>query len=235
MMNCEYAGHAARPIRLRVPRVPLALGAAMLLAGCAHGAARRSQQALSGLERALPGVYSSTSGASAGGAVSLTISPVTAQLIGDVVYFVRETPADNTQLVLWQGVWTLAPQADRDGHQGDSRDEPRIVQHSFLFKDPRRWTAAASNPDLLLSMLPQDLQAMPGCDLIWHQTDTGFETVDAPPACHPGARASGLWIEEQARLAGSDLFLTERPVDGSGTPDLHDAPVSMHLSRTGSP
>jgi hypothetical protein len=162
--------------------------------------------------------------------VSLTISPVTAQLIGDAVYFVRETPADNTGLVLWQGVWTLT--AAPGGKRGKHHDEVRIVQHSFLFKDPRRWSAAASNPDLLESMLPQDLQALPGCDLVWHATEQGYET-DSSSGCQPGAHASGLWVEQQAKLNGAELSLTQRLVDNSGTLDRRDAPLVLHLSRGG--
>src|SRR6185437_14964367 len=107
IMDCGHGTRARRYLG-----IVLTLGAAVLLAGCTAGAQRRQEQALSSLQHALAGVYSST--AAAGGtptadtAVTLTISPITAQLVGDAVFFVRETPADNEQLVLWQGIWTLA-------------------------------------------------------------------------------------------------------------------------------
>lgn len=208
---------------------------ALTLTACAHSAERRQQAQFTELQRALPGTYISPAagGAAADAGVSLTVSPVTAQLIGDAVYFVRETPADNAGLVLWQGVWTLAPEAPaRHRH---AHEAPGIVQHSFLFKDPRRWTSAASNPDLLVSMLPQDLQALPGCDLVWHATAAGFETMDAAGACSPGREASGLWVVQQARLEGSALTLIEHPIDAAGAPDLREAPMTLHLTRTGTP
>jgi len=238
-------GRAARalPPQPKAPAAVLALAAAVLLGGCAHGNERQSQQALSGLQHALAGAYSSRASATgsttpgaAGGttdAVSLTVSPITAQLIGDAVFFVRETPADNPQLVLWQGLWTLAPLAGASpDHAGGAT---RIVQHSFLFKDARRWAAAGSDPDVLVSVLPQDLQALPGCDLIWQQTDSGYETMGAIPDCHPGIKASGLWMAQHARLDASGLSLTERPVDDAGALDLRAAPLSLHLARSGSP
>jgi len=235
-MDCGHGTRARRGLG-----IVLTLGATVLLAGCMAGGQRRQEQALSSLQHALAGVYSST--AAAGGtpngtptadtAVTLSISPITAQLIGDAVFFVRETPADNEQLVLWQGIWTLAPQtgsaADHD------KREPRIVQHSFLFKDPRRWADAVNDPDLLASALPQDLQALPGCDLIWRRTDDGYETADVSRSCRPGARAKGLWVILQARLQGSELSLTERPVGDNGALELSGAPLSMHLSRAGAP
>jgi hypothetical protein len=252
MMDCEYHERAtgAAPMRpsaardaytLRSLGSAFALGAAVLLAGCAGGGERRQAQAISTLQHALAGEYGSTAtsagaapGTAAGdSAVSLTISPITAQLIGDAVYFVRETPADNTQLVLWQGVWTLTPSTG--GKAGHKSGEASIVQHSFLFKDPRRWADAGADPDLLAAMLPQDLQALPGCDLTWQRTDSGYQTMDISRSCRPGARAKGLWVELQARLQGSELSLTERSVDNNGALDLGGAPLSLHLSRASTP
>lgn len=229
MKNCEQGARARHSLG-----VAAALIAAVLLASCAGGSERRQAQALSSLQHALAGTYSSTAGGSAADtAVTLSISPITAQLIGDAVYFVRETPADNEQLVLWQGIWTLAPQAAGAGDH--NKGQVSIVQHSFLFKDPRRWADAVNDPDLLASVLPQDLQALPGCDLTWRHTDSGYETADVARSCRPGARAKGLWTILQARLQDGELSLTERRVEESGALDLGGAPLSMHLSRAGAP
>lgn len=205
--------------------VALVCVAVTLLAGCANRTERHQELALSGLQHALSGSYHSSSPAT-DTPVRLTISPVTAQLIGDAVYYVRETPADNNGLVLWQGVWSLTVLV------GGKHDEVRIVQHNFLFKDPRRWAAAATNPDLLESMLPTDLQALPGCDLVWRATEHGYETLDSSNSCQPGTRASGLWVEQQATLDGTGLSLTQRLVDDSGTLD-RGAPQLLHLARAG--
>jgi hypothetical protein len=112
----------------------------------------------------------------------------------------------------------------------------RIVQHSFLFKEPRRWTEAGTNPEVLESMLPQDLKALPGCDLIWHKDEMGFATEGSGSlaACRPGSEASGLWMLETARLRGGELAVTERRVDENGALDMSGAPQTMHFSRTGS-
>jgi hypothetical protein len=207
---------------------------ALLLVGCAHSPERKQLSQLQGLQHALPGVYTSAaSGGAQDAGVSLTVSQINAQLIGENVFFVRETPADNSGLVLWQGVWTLVSVAP-EGH-GHKHDEPGIMQHSFLFKEPRRWASAASNPDLLVSMLPDDLQPLPGCDLVWQLIPKGYDTKKMAGDCHPGRLASGLWIEQQADLEGSALTLVEQPLDASGAPDLRAAAVTVHLTRTGSP
>ncbi len=215
---------------------------ALALAGCANSAARRGPGDLAALQRALLGTYTSNSadgGADAAGssAVTLTIQPVTALVLGDAVFYVRETPADNPHLVLAQGIWTLALGAVRGrGHdKSDKSDQgPLIVEHRFLFKDPRRWVGLADNPDLLLSILPQDLQAMPGCDLIWHKTSTGFETGGAPDACHPGTGAQGVWVEQHAELGPTQLSLIERRTLADGGLDNSGPALSLQLTRSGS-
>ena len=216
---------------------PAAAGAAaVLLLGCASQA-RRGQTELDRLKQALPGVYgtpaqtapaagaagASVDAAAAGAsAVTLSILPVTAQLVGENVFLVRETAADKAQRGRSQGVWmlTLAPKP------------ARIVQQNFLLKDPRRWVGAAEHPDMLLSMLPQDLQPLPSCDLVWEKTADGFQTTAVQAGgCRPGAAAQGLWIERSARLTGQRLTLTERHTGADGALESGGAPLSLTLER----
>jgi hypothetical protein len=224
----------------RAARLTLAL-AAVLLAGCAHSNQRQAQGEMAELQHGFPGEYST--GGSGAEAVTLTISSVSAQLVGDNVYYVRETPSNNHSLVLWQGVWTLVGEAERkrDERHGEhqagaagTEDALRIVQHNFLFKEPRRWGQAGSNPEVLESMLPQDLKALPGCDLVWHKDAMGFATEGTLEGCRPGSEASGLPMVVSATLHGADLSLTERQVDDSGSLDMRAAAQTLNLSRTGS-
>jgi hypothetical protein len=222
-----------------------AAAAAVVLGGCAHSNQRQAQSEMTELQHAFPGEYSTDGSKGDGGdPVTLTISSFSAQLVGDTVYFVRETPSNNKALVLWQGVWTLVGEAERkhehERHAGEPSadhspdDKLRIVQHSFLFKEPRRWTEAGNNPEVLESMLPQDLKALPGCDLIWHKDEMGFVTEGTLTGCRPGSEASGLWMLETASLQGGELSVTERRVDENGGLDMSGAPQTMHFSRTGS-
>jgi len=216
-----------------------AAAAAVVLSGCASQA-RRGQAALDQLEHALPGVYGNSDGNSAQAAgaaasavlpVTLSIVPATAQLIGDTVFFVRETAAGNAQLVLWQGVWTLTVEPK----------PARIVQHIYLLKDPRRWIGAAAHPDMLLSMLPQDLQPLPSCDLVWTRSAAGDFTGTAASAaagttagtqaCRPGSQAAGLWTLQGARLSGGQLTLAERRIGADGALVDAGAPLSLVLER----
>jgi len=210
----------------RVALARVALVALITLGGlcaCASQSQRRREQTdLQQLQKSLPGSYDSSAHGDGAPAqsVSFSIQPLRAQQIGDVVYFVRETPSDNAQLVLAQRIWTLA--LDAQGH---------LVQRVYLLKDPRRWVGAASDPDVLLSMLPEDLQELSGCELRWQHLGTAFEASGLPQSCHPGSAQQGLWIAQQARLSGRQLTLTERRVGADGALDAGEPPQSLTLLR----
>ena len=213
------------------------------LAGCATQASRR-QADLTALQLALPGSYSTSQIAARAAAastaetpaaaragspshaplgVTLSIVPVqSANVIGDNVYFVRETAANNDRLVLAESIWTLTI----DPRKG-------IVQQGFLFKDPQRWLDAAEDPSLLVSLLPEDLQSMSGCELAWTRTPTGFEASALSGSCRPGAAAAGLWIERRAQLSGGRLSLTEQHCGPDGVLDTRGAPMTLVLARAG--
>lgn len=199
------------------------LASLVALSGCAASSQRRAQTDLQQLQAQLPGSYDSTRAAEAANPVSLQIQSVGAQLIGDAVFYVRETPTDNPRLVLAQRIWTLS--LDQSG---------QIVQHVFVFKDPRRWVGAADNPELLMSMLPQDLRELQGCGLIWQHpqpASSAFEAHGTAGACHPGAADQGQWIAQQARLEGRQLTLTERRVGADGALATGEAPQVLTLAR----
>jgi len=205
------------------------LACALLAAGCSTQRTRHEQSDFEQLQRALPGSYDSTrsgdaAGSSAAQPVTLSIQLVRAQLVGDTVYFVRETPSDNPRLVLEQRIWILT--LDPMG---------RIIQHMLLFKDPRRWTGVASEPDLLESMLPQDLQALAGCDLQWQHAADAFTATAPPQACHPGAASQGLWVTTRLHLGDRQLQLSERRTGADGALDSGETSITLVRGSAATP
>jgi hypothetical protein len=193
-----------------------AFGTLGMLTGCAAESARHAQDDLKQLQQSLPGTYESRASNE-----QWTIVPEQALAIGDAVYFVRQNALDNPRLLLAQRVWTFS--VDATG---------RIIQRIWLFRDARRWARAGQDPDMLLSVLPQDLQALEGCDLTWQRTAASFHAM-GDDSCHPAA-AQGLWIERAADLAGASLILTERHAGPDGELDLSGHPLSVTLTRTSS-
>jgi len=192
---------------------------ALLLAACSTSASRREAD-FDALRHSLPGIY-----ASAPSAVRLAITPFIAQAVGDHLYFVRQTAADNEHLVLAERIWMLT--LDKQG---------RLIQQMFAFKDPRRWLGAAEHRDLLLGMLPEDLTPLSGCELVWARTPSGFaaEPMRTPDPCEPGASVQGQWLERELRLEGGQLALNERQVGSDGALAARAGVTALTLQRRAS-
>lgn len=204
----------------------IAAAIALLLSACSTNASRREAD-FDALRHSLPAIYANateaeSSNASASAAVRLAITPVIAQAIGDPVYFVRESAAGNEHLVLAERIWTLA--LDPQG---------RLVQRMFVFKEPRRWVAAAEHRDLLLGLLPEDLTLLSGCDLIWQRSTSGFAAaaLRTPDPCEPGPSVQGQWLERELKLEGSQLSVSERQVASDGSLSASAGVTALTLQR----
>jgi outer membrane murein-binding lipoprotein Lpp len=197
---------AARANRMTL-RCAVAL-AMLLLAGCSTGASKR-QVEFDTLVQKLPGQYDNLAQAQGDlrgehAAVALLIRPVNALTVGRIVFFVRETAADDPRRVLAQHIWTF----ELDKKQ-------RMVQTIYLFKEPQRWLHAVDDPYVIQSVLPDDLAALSGCELIWTKTESAFEASTKPDTCKVSAGAEGLLIEQSAELRGTELVLNEQ-LSGAG-------------------
>jgi hypothetical protein len=218
------------PERARV----LLLGAVLALAalaagGCAHQS-RRPPLQLKTLADKLPGTYDNSAQVAqdqARGATSphlalvLRVAPAHALVISDTVYYVRESIAGDPRRVLSQRIWKLTADTKRQ----------RIVQSMYVFKDPRRWMQAAEQPELLVSLTPDDLEQLQGCDLVWAETDGLLRAVAAADDCRPAALKEGMLLEQRVVIHGDELALGEAEVGADGkvaAPALFDSDVDFY-------
>jgi hypothetical protein len=198
--------------------------ALLLLAGCTSEATKREAE-FDILMSKLPGQYdnlaqakSDASGEHA--AVALLIRPVNALAVGKIVLFARETAADDPRRVLSQHIWTF---------QLDNKH--RLVQTVYLFKEPQRWVHAVDDPYVIQSVLPNDLAALAGCELIWSKSDSGFQASTKAETCSASTGAEGLLIERSAELRGSDLLINQQLSGPGGA----DATSSYRFQRRAGP
>jgi len=208
----------------RALAVALAVGAgAVLLAGCASQDTRGDELLLTALQARLPGRYDNSAQVRADTqsattpphpGMSLLIAPANAALIGKTVYYVRETEAGNPQHVLSQSIWVLGRTTDVHGRQDE------IEQHVYLFKEPQRWIHVGEQPELLESMLPQDLQQLPGCELLWTRKETDYLARRKSENCVPLGRAEGMLLEQRIELRDNQLALQLQQVGPDGTLDM---------------
>jgi hypothetical protein len=177
-----------------------------VLAGCVSQQDLRRGE-LVALAGSMPGAWDNNSQAAgeragAGAVVHLPerleITRVAAPVIGKVVFLVRERSSADLRRVLGERLWIF-----------DSLGGKTLVAQVARFTEPERWAGDRAAPELLRSIVPQDVAAMPGCTLVWVARDGGFNAETAAPGC-PGP-TPGRRVAQQWRLAGTQLEFAEFP------------------------
>jgi hypothetical protein len=159
----------------------LALCAALAAGGCATQA-DLSKAELATLSVELPGNYGNQQ-------QLLTILRLSAPLIGDHVFFVRETAANDVRRVISERIWSL--EAGGDAH---------LIGTVYAFDEPERWRNGADDPELFRSLLLRDLRSLPGCTLIWEKSASGFSAASANERC-----------PQHWQFEGDELAFSEHP------------------------
>lgn len=226
----------------RTPRALLLLSV-LSLAACSGPQPKQAEDlALKELQMRLPGRYDNatqvrlderTGAAVPQPPIDLLIAPADAAFIGNTVFYVRETSGGDARRVLSQYIWVFGRTIElhnRAAHSGKkdpaNGDDPanagRLEQHIYQFKEPQRWVHVGEQPEVLESLLPQDLQRLTGCELLWLRTDKGFTAERHSTNCDPQAKSEGQLIEQKAELSDTHLSLLEQQITPEG---LVDAPA----------
>lgn len=138
--------------------------------------------------------------------LALVIVPVDDPLIGEHVFYVQEMAADDPNRVMVQRVWTF-------GLQNKS-----IEQSVWTLKEPLRWRDAQRNPEMLESLVNQDVTPVRGCNLTWKKTGDKFTAANDPKTCHTTSRLTGgtARLDTRMELEGNELSLAENASDAAG-------------------
>ena len=204
----------------------LAFGAFALTGCAAQQGNKRNEVLLQDMQKRLPGRYDNAAQARSDTqagvrepheSLNLLIAPANAALVGKIAYYVRETASDDPRRVLSQRIWVL-------GHAEDLHTKVQLVeQHIYLFKEPQRWVHVGDDPELLQSLLPEDLQQLPGCELIWFRRDEVYEAHRKVENCSPAAKSEGLLLEQRIELRENQLSMVEQEVGPDGLLPLSGA------------
>ena len=167
------------------------LGCLLVLASCTTATDRHKVE-LATLAVQLPGNYDNQRQV-------LTILRIAAPLVGDHVFYVRETAADDLRRVFSEHIWSL-----------DVAPDTRIVAAIYALDEPERWRGGADSPELFRSLLLRDLRSLPGCELVWQKSPQGYTAASASPRCPQSWRLEGeaLSFSEHAgaAAAGTDPY-----------------------------
>jgi hypothetical protein len=149
---------------LRSITTALALGGLLALAACTSTSNLRKSQ-LASLAVQLPGNYGNPQ-------QSLIIMRVAAPLVGDQVFYVRETAANDVRRIVSERIWSLQVAADGG-----------IVGGVYALQEPERWRVGVESPELFRSLLLRDLRPLLGCELLWTSGAQGYSATSASNSC----------------------------------------------------
>jgi hypothetical protein len=207
-----------------------------LAASCAQKEDKSDDAAFASLQTRLPGRYDNLAQvrslaraepAESVPALDLLIAPANAALIGKATFYVRETAAGDPKRVLSQYIWVFGRVVPVHGKKAKDKDAPDkaefLEQRFYLFKEPQRWLRAGEQPEMLQSMLPEDLQRLSGCDLLWKTQEGGFLAERRSTTCSPAIQKEGALLEQRIELKDNQLGLLEQQITQDG---LGDAPAA---------
>ena len=164
---------------------------AVALSACTSQADLRKTE-LDELARVLPGNYRNPQ-------QGLTILRLAAPLVGDDVYYVRETAANDARRVVSERVWSLGLAADA-----------RLYGAVYAFEEPDRWRGGAESPELFRALLMRDLRPLTACDLIWEKGQQGFSATAVSARCPQRWRLEGDALAFSDQAAGATPGVAER-------------------------
>jgi hypothetical protein len=188
------------------PRARALTGAAVLLlaaalAGCSNQGKVREDD-LAELLSWLPGHYDTVAQAQRDekngvrpghDRLALVVLPVYVPRIGHHVFFVEEVASDNAERVMSERLFSF----DIDEKRG-------IIGLMYNFIEPLRWRGGPGNPQLLTSVMTEDVAPV-GCELIWTRKGETFSAYHDPQHCHRSA--ADVTVGPEAQLTPTTLTL----------------------------
>ncbi len=172
-----------------------------LLAGCATSKGKEHDEDLSDLIAWFPGHYDDLAQVQKDEKngvlppheqIALVIRPAQTPRLGHHVYFVQEMAPDNPERIMSQRMFSF----DVDAERG-------VVGLMYGFVEPVRWREAAHNPQLLSSVMTEDVSPI-GCELIWKRSGDKLVAGHDPKHCRSaGTQPAG----PEASLSPDSLTL----------------------------
>lgn len=132
--------------------------------------------------------------------------PARAGFIGDVVYYMQETVQGDERRILSQQLLLL------EALPGSGL----LVTSPLSFNEPLRWRDGARSPEVFRSILPQDVKALAGCEVVWRKVTEGFDGATDPGRCRLSSEGSSYRLEQRYQLRVSGFTLQERRFDETG-------------------
>jgi len=220
----EDAGNGGREGPLPLPRAGEGWGEGrlwaliailLLAAGCTNNVKLRDEE-LARIDEWLPGVYDNRPQVDSDLAknateihtpIELVMLPVSAQIIGEHVYYMESRDSMNPRRIIDQRIYSFETSADKKA----------IVQTLYRFKEPDRWAGGKRRADIFRSMVPDDLSSASSCVIKWEFDGLRFNGISSPASCRAPAEAGiSTFLELRFELEPHELRMSERSLDAAG-------------------
>jgi hypothetical protein len=159
----------------------LATAGALCLGACTSQADLRKAE-LDTLAAQLPGEYRNPRQA-------LTILRLAAPMVGDEVFYVRETMADDSRRVISERIWNM-----------DIAAGAHIRAIAYALDEPDHWQGGVEQPELFRSLLMRDLRSLPGCEMLWQKSPGGYT-----------ATSTNAFCPQSWKLEGDEISFSDKP------------------------
>jgi len=182
-----------------------------VLAGCTSQSELRHAELLD-IATLLPGVYDNRLQAEQEGmdgrvahpAELLEVARVSVPVLGRLVFHVRERSAGDLHRVLSDRLWVF-----------DSESGKQLVAQVNRFKDPAHWVARwagdDADPELMRSLMPQDVTTLPGCNLAVVRAPGGFRADSGAAGCPASDATGAARLVQHWQFADGHLEFAELP------------------------
>ena len=186
----------------------LMIAGVLALGACTSQSDLRKAE-LATLSATLPGEYRNPRQA-------LTILRLAAPLVGDQVFYVRETMADDSRRVVSERIWSM-----------DVAPGARLRAIAYALDEPDHWRGGVDNPDLFRPLLMRDLRTLPGCEMVWQKTAAGYSGESTTALCPQSWRLEGDELAFSDKAAAAAATAGASPTGG---PDRY-----FHFRRSANP
>jgi len=109
--------------------------------------------------------------------IALLVRPVQVPRLGHHVFYVQEMAPDNAERIMSQRMFSFDIDEDRG-----------VIGLMYTFAEPVRWREAARNPQILTSVMVEDVAPV-GCELVWKRSGESFTANHDPKHCHRSGAA----------------------------------------------
>jgi hypothetical protein len=166
----------------------LSVAALLALGACATSKENKGEKDMTQLLVWLPGTYDTSSQG-----IVLNVVKVYAPRVGKHTFYAQESASNDANRIMSERLLKF----EVDEGSG------AIVETVYNLVEPARYREGLNNTDLFLSIMPDEVRSVHGCQVVWVKTKELFSGVRSAK-CHDtsGTTQAKSWLTDEALTLG---------------------------------